>query len=107
MVWKSIGPTTQLNLRNAVITDSGGDFVGNVSGRTEALAYSPNINAERGGSIVRALFNGSSSGGVWRTTSVIPETEEIADQPVWVLVSPPIDSVIDLSGAVVNVLRQV
>ncbi len=52
MVWTSIGPTPQNNSRdgiaNATASPRAGDIPGNISGRSQALGYSPDINARLG-----------------------------------------------------------
>jgi hypothetical protein len=53
-----------------------------ITGRISALAYSPNIG---GGS--QALFLGTASGGIWRTTSFQPNSTSLVLPPTWTQVS--------------------
>jgi hypothetical protein len=104
MTWTSVGPTPQVNEADAVLTDRGGDVTGKVSGRAQALAFSANIQLVSTPPRVPALFNGSSSGGVWITTSISPLDESISLNPLWRLISPTIDGLRELFnvGAVVQ-----
>jgi WD40 repeat protein len=65
MTWTSVGPTPQVNDAADVITQFVGDVTGNISGRAQALVFSANLQLTSNPPPVPALFNGSSSDGVW------------------------------------------
>src|ERR1700722_1313709 len=100
MVWRSIGPTPQLATRFFALNYRAIIFAGTVSGRTEALVFSEDIRPR---DQIPALFNGSASGGVWRSTDI---TGRHANEPSWDLVSPEPGGVQNLAGIAISVPNQ-
>ena len=83
-VWVSIGPGPQQDTHGLLDPNLAGQIQGRsapVSGRVTSLAYSPDIGGK-----VQALFLGSASGGIWRTTD-FKGRQQLKDNPKWVQVS--------------------
>src|SRR5207253_2439214 len=87
--WVPLGPAPQADTAGLLDpSETGNNFSrsADVSGRVTAIAYSSDI-----GNGVHALFLGTAGGGLWRTTSFKPGTEELItdqpDTPVWEQVS--------------------
>ena len=78
-LWSLLGPSPQQDPNGILDLASGAPGrPADVSGRVSALAYSKDI-----GGGVHALFLGSASGGIWRTTSFDARTENLANNPTW------------------------
>jgi hypothetical protein len=103
MVWRSIGPTTQVATEDFVRTYPDLVFRGTVSGRTEALAYSEDIHPTN---MIPALFNGAGSGGIWRTTDIAGAGINQQGWIRWILVSPLPGTVRNQDGALIGVQSQ-
>jgi hypothetical protein len=95
-VWNPIGPAPQQDATGLLTSVLYPPRPAPVTGRVAALAYSPNVGGGK-----QALFLGTASGGIWRTTDFLPNSTALSTTPKWQQVSDNLFALPNGGGAAV------